>query len=85
MTMGHPGPGRPAHHHPAQSVVEEPAKHLGPVGRPTRTCSPPTRGVLWPSNVRVKVWLPAVRAAGLAPLRPSAAHGRPSKQENPPW
>ena len=27
-------------------------------------------GVLRPSNFRVKVWLPAIRAAGLAPLRP---------------
>jgi len=27
-------------------------------------------GVLRPSNFRVKVWLPAVRAAELAPLRP---------------
>jgi integrase len=27
-------------------------------------------GVLRTSNFRVKVWLPAVRAAGLAPLRP---------------
>jgi integrase len=27
-------------------------------------------GVLGPSNFRVKVWLPAIRAAGLAPLRP---------------
>jgi integrase len=27
-------------------------------------------GVLRTSNFRIKVWLPAVRAAGLAPLRP---------------
>ena len=27
-------------------------------------------GVLRPSNFRVEVWLPAIRAAGLAPLRP---------------
>ena len=27
-------------------------------------------GVLRPSNFQVKVWLPTVRAAGLAPLRP---------------
>jgi integrase len=26
--------------------------------------------VLRPSNFRVKVWLPAIRVAGLAPLRP---------------
>jgi integrase len=54
-----------------RAVVEELADHLGPVGDPdAHVFTADEGGVLRPSNVRVKVWLPAVRAAGLAPLRP---------------
>jgi integrase len=40
----------------------------GPAG--ARVFTAGKGGVLRTSNFRVKVWLPAVRAAGLAPLRP---------------
>jgi integrase len=57
-----------------RSVVEELAEHLGPVGDADGHVFTADKGgvggVLRPSNFRVKVWLPAVRAAGLAPLRP---------------
>jgi integrase len=54
-----------------RSVVEELAEHLGPVGEAdAHVFTADKGGVLRPSNFRVKVWLPAVRAAGLAPLRP---------------
>jgi integrase len=54
-----------------RSVVEELAEHLGPVGEADGWVFTADKGgVLRPSNFRVKVWLPAVRAAGLAPLRP---------------
>jgi integrase len=54
-----------------RSVIEELAQHLGPVGEADPwVCTADKGGVLRPSNFRVKVWLPAVRAAGLAPLRP---------------
>jgi hypothetical protein len=54
------------------------AEHLGPVGEADAWVFTADKGgVLRPSNFRVKVWLPAIRAAGLAPLRPQrpAAHG----------
>jgi integrase len=52
-------------------VVEELAEHLGPLGdADAHVFTADAGGVLRPSNFRVKVWLPAVRAAGLAPLRP---------------
>jgi len=54
-----------------RSVVAELAEHLGPVGDPDAYVFTAEKGgVLRTSNFRVKVWLPAVRAAGLAPLRP---------------
>ena len=54
-----------------RSVVEELAEHLGPVGDADAWVFTADKGgVLRPSNFRVKVWLPAIRAAGLAPLRP---------------
>jgi integrase len=44
---------------------------LGPGGRWTPYVFTAEKGgVLRTSNFRIKVWLPAVRAAGLAPLRP---------------
>ncbi len=52
-------------------VVEELAAHLGPVGpADAYVFTAEKGGVLRTSNFRVKVWLPAVRVAGLAPLRP---------------
>jgi hypothetical protein len=60
-----------------RSVVEELAEHLGPVGEAgIRVFTADKGGVLRPSNVRVKVWRPPVRAAGLAP-RPAGRHARP--------
>ena len=54
-----------------RSVVEELAEHLGPVGEADGWVFTADKGgVLRPSNFRVKEWLPAVRAAGQAPLRP---------------
>jgi integrase len=54
-----------------RSVVEELAEHLGPVGEADAWVFTADKGeVLRPSNFRVKVWRPAVRTAGLAPLRP---------------
>jgi hypothetical protein len=54
-----------------RSVVEELAEHLGPVGEADAWVFIADKGgVLRPSNFRVRVWLPAVRAAGLAPVRP---------------
>jgi hypothetical protein len=54
-----------------RSVVEELAEHLGPVGEADGWVFTADKGgVLRPSNFRVKVWLPAIRVAGLAPLRP---------------
>ena len=54
-----------------RAVVEELAAHLGPVGpADAHVFTAEKGGVLRPSNFRTKVWLPAVRAAGLAPLRP---------------
>jgi integrase len=54
-----------------RTVVEELAAHLGPVGpAEAHVFTAEKGGVLRPSNFRTKVWLPAVRAAGLAPLRP---------------
>jgi integrase len=54
-----------------RAVVEELAEHLGSVGdADAHVFTADKGGVLRPSNFRVKVWLPAVRAAGLAPLRP---------------
>jgi Phage integrase family len=54
-----------------RSVVEELAELLGPVGEADAwVFTADEGGVLRPSNFRVKVWLPAIRAAGLAPLRP---------------
>jgi integrase len=52
-------------------VVEELAEHLGPVREADAWVFTADKGgVPRPSNFRVKVWLPAIRAAGLAPLRP---------------
>ena len=54
-----------------RAVVEELAAHMGPVGPADAYVFTAERGgTLRTSNFRVKVWLPAVRAAGLAPLRP---------------
>ena len=54
-----------------RSVVEELAEHLGPVREADAWVFTADKGgVPRPSNFRVKVWLPAIRAAGLAPLRP---------------
>jgi integrase len=54
-----------------QAVVEELAAHIGPVGPADAHVFTAEKGdVLRTSNFPVKVWLPAVRAAGLAPLRP---------------
>jgi integrase len=54
-----------------RSVVEELAEHLGPVGEADAWVFTADKGgVLRPSNFRVKVWLPAIWAAGLVPLRP---------------
>jgi hypothetical protein len=47
------------------------AAHLGPVGpADAHVFTAEKGGVLRTSNFRIKVWLPAVSAAGLAPLRP---------------
>ncbi len=55
----------------AADYAEELAEHLGPVGEADAwVFTADQGGVLRPSNFRVKAWLPAVRAAGLAPLRP---------------
>ena len=52
-------------------MVEKLTAHLGPVGEADAWVFTADKGgVLRPSNFRVKVWLPAVRAAGPAPLRP---------------
>jgi integrase len=52
-------------------VMEELAEHLGPVGDADAYVFTADRGgVLRTSNFRTKVWLPAVRVAELAPLRP---------------
>jgi integrase len=52
-------------------VMEELAAHLAPVGpADAYVFTADKGGVLRASNFRTKVWLPAVRAAGLAPLRP---------------
>jgi integrase len=54
-----------------RAVVEELAAHMGPVGPADAYVFTAERGgTLRTSNFCVKVWLPAVRAAGLAPLRP---------------
>jgi integrase len=54
-----------------QAVVDELATHLGPLGSAdAHVFTADKGGVLRTSNFRVKVWLPAVRAAGLVPLRP---------------
>jgi integrase len=54
-----------------RAVVEELAAHMGPVGPADAYVFTAERGgVLRTSNFRTKVWLPAVRAAGLEPLRP---------------
>jgi integrase len=54
-----------------QAVVDELATHLGPLGSAdAHVFSSDKGGILRTSNFRANVWLPAVRAAGLAPLRP---------------
>jgi integrase len=54
-----------------QAVVEELAIHMGPLGAAdAHVFTSDKGGILRTSNFRAKVWLPAVRAAGLAPLRP---------------
>jgi integrase len=54
-----------------QAVVEELATHMGPLGAAdAHVFTSDKGGILRTSNFRTKVWLPAVRAAGLAPLRP---------------
>jgi hypothetical protein len=53
-------------------MVEKLTAHLGPVGEADAWVFTADKGgVLRPSNFRVKVWLLAIRAAGLAPLRPT--------------
>ena len=70
-TWARPRPGPDGASSPCRSVVEELAEHLGPVGEADAWVFTADKGgVLRPSNFRVKVWLPAIRAAGLAPLRP---------------
>jgi integrase len=45
--------------------------YMGPLGAADAHVFPSDRGgILRTSNFRAKVWLPAIRAAGLAPLRP---------------
>jgi hypothetical protein len=59
-------------------VVEELAAHLGPVGpADAHVFTAEKGGVLRTSNFRIKVWLPAVSAAGLAPLRRCATAWTP--------
>jgi integrase len=54
-----------------QPEVQAWAAHLGPVGPADAYVFTAKKGsLLRTSNFRIKVWLPAVRAAGLAPLRP---------------
>jgi integrase len=54
-----------------RAVMEELAAHMGPVGPADGYVFTLERGgVLRTSNFRTKVWLPAVRVAGLEPLRP---------------
>jgi integrase len=54
-----------------RAVVQELAAHMGPVGpADAYVFTAEKGGVLRTSNFRIKVWLPAVREAGLAPLRP---------------
>jgi integrase len=54
-----------------QAVVDELATHLGPLGSAdAHVFTSDKGGILRTSNFRAKVWLPAVRAAGLTPLRP---------------
>jgi hypothetical protein len=54
-----------------RAVVDELATHLGPLGSAdAHVFTSDKGGILRTSNFRAKVWLPAVRAAGLAPLRP---------------
>ena len=54
-----------------QAVVDELAIHMGPLGSTdAHVFTSDKGGTLRTSNFRAKVWLPAVRAAGLAPLRP---------------
>jgi integrase len=54
-----------------QALVDELAAHMGPLGpADAHVFTSYKGGVLRTSNFRAKVWLPAVRAAGLAPLRP---------------
>jgi len=54
-----------------RAVMEELAAHIGPVGPADGYVFTAERGgVLRTSNFRTKVWLPAVRAAALEPLRP---------------
>jgi integrase len=63
--------GRPADDRPTQAVVEELAIHMGPLSAAdAHVFTSDKGGTLRTSNFRAKVWLPAVRAAGLAPLRP---------------
>jgi hypothetical protein len=48
-----------------RSVVEELAEHLGPVGEAdAHVVTADKRGVLRPSNFRVKVWLPGCGRLG---------------------
>ena len=54
-----------------RAVVDELATHLGPLGSAdAHVFTSDKGGILRTSNFRAKVWLRAVRAAGLAPLRP---------------
>jgi hypothetical protein len=64
-------PGWPPHRDPAQVGGRGAGRAPRPVGEADGWVFTADKGgVLRPSNFRVKVWLPAVRAAGLAPLRP---------------
>ena len=63
--------GRAAQHRAAASRGGGAAAHMGPVGpADAHVFTAEKGGLLRTSNFRVKVWLPAVRSVGLAPLRP---------------
>jgi integrase len=54
-----------------RTVAEELAAHMGPIGpADARVFTSDKGATLRTSNFRAKVWLPAVHAAGLVPLRP---------------
>jgi integrase len=70
-TPAHPRPGPGAAASGCRGQLLHHDAHLGPVGpADAYVFTAEKGGVLRTSNFRIKVWLPAVRAAGLAPLRP---------------